>query len=108
MFNAEVKITVLKAINSHLASFKSGNELSGVVHTSDKGVFTVVLDGGNVLGTFESAFEAIEAVNVTADQIVAHKDIHGPYWQYKRSFHLFNMVSLMSSLSRSRGFNNGI
>jgi hypothetical protein len=103
MFNNEIKTILLKEINSHLASFKCGADISGFIQTSEKEVYTVVLDGGDVLGAFNSPSEAISTINTTADLLSDYKENHGPYGSYKRAYYLFNFAFSLAAFSHHRG-----
>ncbi|KDF13549.1 hypothetical protein AF41_00013, partial [Citrobacter sp. MGH 55] len=48
-----VKIEMdLKAVNKEVAVFNCEKKVSGVIHSSETGVVTVILDGGYVFGKF--------------------------------------------------------
>ncbi|EPU1133644.1 hypothetical protein ACVUOP_005573, partial [Klebsiella oxytoca] len=63
MFNLNISITTLKAINKNLAAFKTAGNLSGFIQTSDDEGYTVAFDGGDVLGKFDNPLDAMEAIN---------------------------------------------
>lgn len=77
----------LKAINKSIALFNCNKKVSGLIHTTESGETTVVLDGGYVLDSFDCPHCAIEAISLLAVKIKdGEKSGHGSYRQHKRNF----------------------
>lgn len=60
-----VKIEMnLKAVNKSIALFNCEKRVSGVIHSNSTGETTVILDGGYVLGKFDSPHCAVKAISL--------------------------------------------
>lgn len=77
----------LKAVNKEVAVFNCEKKVSGVIHVTEDGETTVVLDGGYVLGKFHCPQCAITEISMLAVKISeGNKKGLGNYRQYKRDF----------------------
>lgn len=103
MFNLNINITTLKAINSNLASFKSTGNLSGFIQTSNDEGYTVAFDGGDVLGKFDSPLDAMDAINNTGELLVQSDIIHGSYKNYKTRVMRVNIENLINLITNPKG-----
>jgi len=80
----EMELTV---VNKDVATFNCGNKISGVVHVTDCGSVTAILDGGYVMNDFHCpGCFAKQISNLTIDIINAESKCGGDYAQYKTSF----------------------
>lgn len=77
----------LKAVNKEMAVFNCEKKVSGVIHSTPNGDVTVVLDGGYVLGKFDSPLCAVEAISTLSVKVSdGDKAGFGNYRQHKRTF----------------------
>jgi len=77
----------LKEVNKEVAVFNCEKKVSGVIHTTEDGKTTVVLDGGYVLGKFNCPHCAVTEISMLAVKISeGNKKGLGNYRQYKRDF----------------------
>jgi hypothetical protein len=77
----------LKVVNKEVAVFNCEKKVSGVIHVTEDGETTVVLDGGYVLGKFDCSHCAVTAISLLAVQVSdGDKAGHGTYRQHKRTF----------------------
>lgn len=83
-----VKIEMnLKAVNKEVAVFNCEKNVSGVIHSAETGVVTVILDGGYVLGKFDCPHCAIEAISLLVLKISdSNYAGWGTYRTYKQDF----------------------
>lgn len=77
----------LRPMNAEYASFKCNETLSGLIHTpKDKG-YTVLLDGGYILGDFDCEICAIKTISfLCIDVERADKSAGMTYEAYKKAF----------------------
>ncbi|CAD6036481.1 DNA breaking-rejoining protein [Escherichia coli] len=83
-----VKIEMnLKVVNKEVAVFNCEKKVSGVIHSAETGVVTVILDGGYVLGKFDCPLCAVEAISMLSVKVSdGDKAGFGNYRQHKRTF----------------------
>ncbi|CAA0320479.1 Uncharacterised protein [Klebsiella oxytoca] len=102
MFNLNISITTLKAINKNLAAFKTAGNLSGFIQTSDDEGYTVAFDGGDVLGKFDNPLDAMEAINNTGELLIQHNIINGSYKNYKNRIMKVNIENFLNILTKGK------
>ena len=83
-----VKIEInLKAVNKEVAVFNCEKKVSGVIHSSETGAVTVILDGGYVFGKFDCPLCAVEAISMLSVKVSDGDNAgFGNYRSYKLDY----------------------
>lgn len=77
----------LRPMNAEYATFKCNETLSGLIHTPKENEYTVLLDGGYILGDFDCEICAIKTISLLCVDIEhAEKSAGITYEAYKKAF----------------------
>ncbi|EGT4258610.1 hypothetical protein NLT11_001466 [Cronobacter sakazakii] len=85
----------IKALNEDFAYFRFGEHFSGFIHKTGNGCATIILDGGYLLGVYESADEALKGIAALGANIlmaelkagVSFSTYKSAYWPKNHNVH---------------------
>lgn len=75
----------LVAVNKEIATFNCNDTIHGVIHCTESGPVTVILDGGYILEEYHCPHCAIEDISKLYADIARAESVHGTYQAHKKN-----------------------